>query len=113
MNIKLSIKQQFIPHEPEVHELVLSGKSVYSIGREACDVILKVAKVSRQHAELFLGPQGQLGFRDLGSTNGTRVRGEPTDATWLHTGDEIAIKTARIQIIYFYLEDAEKKKLAG
>jgi DNA-binding NtrC family response regulator len=45
-----------------------------TLGRShACDVIIDHPSVSRSHAELTVSP---LSLRDLGSTNGTRLRGE-------------------------------------
>ncbi|MEJ7734305.1 MAG: sigma 54-interacting transcriptional regulator [Polyangiaceae bacterium] len=66
----------------EAHRLPRSG--VVTIGRDAdCDVVIDDPSVSRRHAELHLGPPTTL--RDLGSSNGTRVRrhGVSADTTQL------------------------------
>jgi pSer/pThr/pTyr-binding forkhead associated (FHA) protein len=47
-----------------------------SVGRETADVLLPDPTVSRRHARLTL-EGGQLWVEDEGSTNGTRVGGEP------------------------------------
>ncbi len=58
-------------HERTAHELPASG--TITIGRaEDCDVVICDASVSRRHAEIVLGPTPTL--RDLGSSNGTRLR---------------------------------------
>jgi two-component system, NtrC family, response regulator AtoC len=53
------------------HHLPVAGTIV--VGRAPdCDVIIDDASVSRHHAEIDLGPP--VTIRDLGSSNGTRVR---------------------------------------
>ena len=47
-----------------------------SIGREATDVLLADTRVSRKHAVLILSEQGTE-IEDLGSTNGTKLDGQP------------------------------------
>jgi Protein of unknown function (DUF3662)/FHA domain len=72
------------------------------IGRSRdCDVILADANVSRRHAEIRPGAQGQWTIADLGSTNGVRVNGRAVaEATPLSSGDHIAIGTvdARFEV---------------
>ena len=43
------------------------------VGRESADVLLPDKTVSRQHARLTLGENGNLTVEDLSSTNGTQV----------------------------------------
>jgi pSer/pThr/pTyr-binding forkhead associated (FHA) protein len=63
------------------------------IGRDAaCDIVVPGTDVSRQHAELTLGPSGYV-VRDL-SANGVFVNGSRTgDAHMLRRGDVIRIGT--------------------
>ena len=53
-------------------------------------IFLDDVTVSRHHAE-FTVEEGQLMVRDLGSTNGTYVNGERSDAAQLEAGDEVII----------------------
>lgn len=58
----------------------------FSIGRRSdSSLCLPLGCVSKNHAEIRLGFQGQLILADLGSTNGTFVNGEPV-------ADEIIIR---------------------
>jgi pSer/pThr/pTyr-binding forkhead associated (FHA) protein len=50
-----------------------------TVGREACDVLLLDATVSRRHAAVTL-TDGGLTVTDFGSTNGTQVDGAPVPA---------------------------------
>jgi DNA-binding NtrC family response regulator/pSer/pThr/pTyr-binding forkhead associated (FHA) protein len=60
--------------EPVSYPLEFPG--VYTIGRALeADIYVKDPSLSRIHARLSLGPEG-IRIRDLGSSNGTRVRGE-------------------------------------
>ncbi len=59
--------------------LELHGDHVV-IGRSrSCQIVVSDASVSRQHVELRRDPQGWYAV-DLGSTNGTRVDGQPLTA---------------------------------
>ncbi|MEM9748293.1 MAG: FHA domain-containing protein [Actinomycetota bacterium] len=63
------------------------------IGRDrSCDVVFDVPQVSRRHVEI-VDRAGRVGLRDLGSSNGTTVNGEPIDTTevWLRNGDELVL----------------------
>lgn len=69
------------------HEL--SGASI-TIGRSAdSTIILDEASISGGHAE-FVESKGTYLLRDLDSTNGTFVNGEPASDTPLKHGDTIA-----------------------
>jgi two-component system, NtrC family, response regulator AtoC len=64
----------------QLHELPVEGET--SIGRgPECQIVLDDASISRQHARLRIG--GTCSLTDLGSRNGTLLRGE-----WLRLGDE-------------------------
>jgi pSer/pThr/pTyr-binding forkhead associated (FHA) protein len=45
--------------------------------------------VSRQHAEIYTEPNGQPRIRDLNSTHGTYVNGQPVSDTRLSLGDRV------------------------
>lgn len=65
------------------------------IGRDDdVDVILDDAGVSRRHTEIRItydGPHQVISIRDLGSTNGTYVNGDPITSRHLADGDRITI----------------------
>jgi pSer/pThr/pTyr-binding forkhead associated (FHA) protein len=50
---------------------------INTVGREGTDVILAEKTVSRRHAQIEIGDNGQVMVEDLGSTNGTRIHGVP------------------------------------
>ncbi|WP_202866219.1 FHA domain-containing protein [Kribbella turkmenica] len=62
------------------------------IGRAPdCDLILDRPQVSRDHAELLKIDATGYEIRDLGSTNGTRVNGEPVQTAMVRDGDEVRL----------------------
>lgn len=65
------------------------------LGRdESADVVLDDPGISRRHCEVRVthdGPHLVSHLRDLRSTNGTFVNGEPTDAVRLAEGDRITV----------------------
>lgn len=65
------------------------GTSI-TIGRDnSCDVVLRGSSVSRHHA-MITESDGSWRISDTGSTNGTRLNGEPcTNETKLNNGDII------------------------
>lgn len=69
--------------------------SMTVLGRdETADVVLDDPGISRRHCEVRViqdGPHLVSHLRDLSSTNGTFVNGEPTDAAQLADGDEITV----------------------
>ena len=69
--------------------------SMTVLGRdESADVVLDDPGISRRHCEVRVTPDGPhlvTHLRDLGSTNGTFVNGEPTDAARLTDGDRITV----------------------
>ena len=80
-----------------------------AIGRtNNCDVILRFPWMSKVHAIVRLDPDGRK-LIDLGSTNGTRLNGEPLSPktpTPLSPGDRIAFGRLQCQLV-----DAEQLHL--
>ncbi len=77
------------------HDVALSGDQVV-VGRLAeCQIHLDDANVSRRHAA-FVRLDAGWAITDLGSTNGTRVNGEPVERVRLRDGDVIEIGLARL-----------------
>jgi two-component system, cell cycle response regulator len=67
--------------------IALSPEGVFMIGRRSdCDMPLKYEGVSRQHARITF-VDGAYVLEDLGSSNGTLVRGRRIDAHRLEDGD--------------------------
>ncbi len=62
-----------------------------SIGRgEENEVMVMDLKMSRRHAEMLQTPQGML-IRDLGSSNGVAINGQPMKQWFLKSGDKIGM----------------------
>ncbi len=77
------------------------GKS-YVIGKdpEVCDIIFQDLSVSRQHAKISLDDQDLVTIEDLGSRNGTLLKGKPiSETTPLHSQDLIALGTTSFLVI--------------
>jgi len=65
------------------------------VGRdEAADIRVDEVLVSRTHARLERRPEGYVVI-DLGSTNLTRVNGDPVSERLLKSGDEVRFARAR------------------
>lgn len=77
------------------HDVVLSGDEV-TVGRlSECQIHIADANVSRRHASFMRLDEGWA-IVDLGSTNGTRVNGEPVERRRLRDGDVIEIGLVRL-----------------
>lgn len=74
----------------------IHGKTL--LGRDnSCGITIPGHYLSRQHAELI--PVGlTLEVKDLGSSNGTFIRGERVTSATLHSGDEIGFDTLRFRL---------------
>jgi hypothetical protein len=71
------------------------------IGRGSdVDVQLPDTGTSRRHGELLLQPDGHHIYRDLGSTNGSRVNGRKVREAALHDGDRIEV--GRSVLVYHH-----------
>jgi len=60
-----------------------------------CDFHLDHSSVSGIHCELVLSAQGIL-LRDCGSTNGTKIDGQPVTEAWLTSGQTIHIGSLKL-----------------
>ncbi|MDH7569084.1 MAG: FHA domain-containing protein, partial [Armatimonadota bacterium] len=72
-----------------------------SVGRQNADVLLTDPTVSRQHAAIVLEEE-RAWIEDLGSTNGTRVNGEPLAARQprnLKNGDEVRFGSVSLRVV--------------
>jgi len=79
-------------------DVALDGRPV-TIGRATdVEVVLADALASRRHARLS-SRGGRLVLADLGSTNGTRVNGEPIREAVVGPGDRIEIGATRLEIV--------------
>src|SRR6185503_13027156 len=68
-------------------------------------IVLPVRGVSRRHALLTLDPDG-LTLEDMGSRNGTLVKGVRVQRTRLRAGDEIRMGPVRLRLEEVEAEDA-------
>ena len=83
------------PNGPE-QEFELA-KAKISLGRAATnDIILSDVRVSRSHAQLECGPQGCT-LIDLGSSNGTRLNGNPVERAVIKPGDTISLGSQQLR----------------
>ena len=77
---------------------VLIDRPILVFGRhEECDVQLHSKKISRMHC-CVAQVDDYLVVRDLGSTNGIRINGQPVTEGRLHPGDELVIGNFRYQV---------------
>jgi len=60
-------------------------------------IVLDASDVSRRHAK-FEFSRGRLRIHDLGSTNGTRVNGDPVRVSDLEHGDDVLLGNQRIEV---------------
>lgn len=78
------------------------------IGRDrTADIVLKDPLVSRQHAAILFS-DGEFILKDLGSTNGTLMRGKMIEQAQLKNRDKFSIGDTTIQ---FILEDSGTGKV--
>ena len=68
------------------------------VGREAgADLVLADPRVSRRHLEISTAPDA-VRFRDLGSSNGTRLNGEPKSEGELRCGDVLGVGDSELAV---------------
>lgn len=79
-------------------------KSEVVLGRSAdCQLQVDDDGISRRHAKVCVGPDGNFQVVDLGSTNGTFLNGVRIDAAGLQDGDKIQVGSNTI--LKFSLQD--------
>ena len=80
---------------PSGDEIVL-GDDVLMVGRmHDCAVVIADPNISRHHAEVHPDGDGWM-LVDLGSTNGSRVNGQPVDRHHLVVGDVLSFGTVDV-----------------
>jgi hypothetical protein len=101
----LSVPQQVAPHGlrilngPGKDRVFTMRSTVTTIGRGTDnDLVLESTDVSRHHARVECNG-GQWRLVDLGSTNGTKVNGQPVREVVLRPGDRIDFGTLQLQFI--------------
>src|SRR5262245_2115580 len=68
-----------------------------SIGRHPDNTIQILDRIiSKEHAQIQRMPDGRFLLRDLGSLNGTYIRGDRVGERILDDGDEIALGSTRL-----------------
>jgi pSer/pThr/pTyr-binding forkhead associated (FHA) protein len=71
----------------------------FVIGRgETAQLQIKSESISRAHAEIVATPEGYL-LRDLNSTNGTAVNGQPISESALEDGDSVSVASTELTFI--------------
>src|SRR5882672_3340453 len=67
--------------------------------------------VSKEHAQIIRQPDGRFLFRDLGSLNGSFLRGERVNEHILHDGDEITLGSTHLTFQERSAEDSLLQKV--
>ena len=76
---------------PQTGVEIALGEGVLTLGRDPrCDVFLNDMTVSRNHAEIEVGPKGSI-LRDSNSFNGVWVNDRSVETCLLRSGDLIQI----------------------
>jgi len=89
-----------VKHEGSVVQEVRFTKGPVYIGRhEHNQVILTNRSVSRQHAVLYVTPDGRITVEDLHSGNGTFLSGRAIDKVQVKPGDVLRIADYTIEIL--------------
>lgn len=81
-------------------EILAVNSSPVIVGRVAdADVMIDDSTVSRRHAVLRTSEEGDLELEDLGSSNGTKLNGNPIEgALTLQDGDLVSFGTATVLV---------------
>lgn len=101
MKIKLFVKHR--NRGTHATALFETSASQCLIGRRNSDLLLTDVSCSRQHALIYLDPDGKLRMKDLESTNGTFISGRNIDDCELNIGDEVRIGDVLIVVVDFHV----------
>jgi diguanylate cyclase (GGDEF)-like protein len=83
-----------------------------AIGRtNEATIVLPQSGVSRAHAELIVHSPDEVYIRDLGSTNGTRVNGDPISDKPLRLNVDDRIRLSKRVLLKFSLQDELESKM--
>src|SRR6185503_12415995 len=83
-----------------------------SIGRHPDNTIQILDRIiSKEHAQIQRQPDGRYLLRDLGSLNGTYIRGERVHEHILLDGDEIALGSTRLLYVEQKSDDAALQRV--
>jgi adenylate cyclase len=83
-----------------------------SIGRHPDNTIQILDRIiSKEHAQIQRTPEGRYLLRDLGSLNGTYIRGERVHEQILNDGDEIALGSTRLLYVEQKSDDAALQRV--
>lgn len=94
-------------HGPRIGQLFALEKKEIVIGRSPdCDLWIEDSAISRKHFKVVV--QGEkIQIKDLGSTNGTYVNGNPVKESELNDGDKIQISRETI-LEFNYLDESSR-----
>lgn len=85
----------------------IESEAIAGRGREA-QIRIDDSGVSRMHTKLVKLPSGNLRVEDLGSTNGTFVRGERVASGEIASGDVVQIGT-NVTLSFLLVDEAEER----
>jgi hypothetical protein len=89
---KLDFQYFFVPEETPTSKLRVK-KATSVLGREgSCDLYIESFQVSRRHCLVEVTERG-VQVKDLDSTNGTFINGQPTKDGYINEGDRLSLGT--------------------
>lgn len=91
VRMKIKLHLQDVSKNPPTREVLEIESDYCLIGRANGEIALSDPRCSKQQAILYQSLDGLLKLRDLDSTNGTFVNGNPVTEIVLNQGDEIRI----------------------
>ena len=99
----------YAPNSPELKTIEIRSFP-FTIGRAAeADLQLNSTSISRAHAQLSV-EAGRFHVRDLNSTNGTKVNGQPIADASLSDGDSIGL--ANIELTFLVKSAGRLERMA-
>jgi serine/threonine protein kinase len=105
---RVAMPSVYLVAEETGKQVRIMGKTTV-IGRgPECEIILRVADVSKRHCQILLTKDGVI-LEDLNSANGTRVNAEIVERIRLQDGDELDI-AGHLFTIHFQKPDATGAK---